>query len=83
MASFHPIFLCTDQDYILPQTTLLFPSGSAADSEQCQQITIINDGVREDASEEFSITLRTQDPDIILQPNTAQILIIDNDGELR
>ena len=59
----------------------MFSSGTTAGSEECQNITIVNDGVREEVSEEFTIMLTTQDPDVILQPHTAQVLVIDNDGE--
>ena len=60
---------------------MLFFSGSTAGTELCKNITIVNDGVREDETEEFSIMLTTQDPDVILQPDTAQVFIIDNDSE--
>ena len=45
------------------------------------QITIINDGVREETQEEFSVLLNTTDSDVILQPDSAQVLIVDNNSE--
>lgn len=78
--SYISFYFCSEQDFDLPGTSLVFPSGSTISSEQCQLITIVNDGVRED-TEEFSITLSSQDPDVVLQPNTTQVLIIDNDSE--
>ena len=60
---------------------MLFSAGSTAGSEQCKDIIIVNDGVREDVTEEFSLMLTTEDPGVILQPNTAQVFIIDNDSE--
>ena len=72
---------CAEEDIEPVASTLMFPPGS---SEQCQSITIFNDGVREDDEENFSVTLTTSqnNTDVILQPNTTQILIIDNDSEL-
>ena len=72
---------CAEEDIEPVASTLMFPPGS---SEQCQSITIVNDGVREDDEEDFSVTLTTSqnNTDVILQPNTTQILIIDNDSEL-
>ena len=50
-------------------------------SEKCELITIINDGVREEIQEEFSLILNTTDSDVILEPETAQVLIVDNNSE--
>ena len=74
------IFL-TEQDYTLLDNLVLFSAGSTAGSEQCKDIIIVNDGVREDVTEEFSLMLTTEDPGVILQPNTTQVFIIDNDSK--
>ena len=58
-----------------------FNPGIGANAERCLNITIINDGVREDINEEFTLVLSTGDSDINLFPATAQVLVIDNDSE--
>ena len=68
----------SEQDIVPVTSTLLYPPGS---SEQCQQISIIDDGVREDVEEEFTVTLTSGDSDVVLQPDTAVVLIVDNDSK--
>lgn len=46
---------------------------------QCRTVTIIDDTVVED-SEQVSVILVTVDPDITIQPSSAPITIIDDDG---
>ena len=72
--------VCAEQDIVPVASTLMFPPGS---SEQCQSITIINDGITENDEEDFSVTLITSqnNNEVILQPNITQVLIIDNDSE--
>lgn len=70
----------TEEDYIPLEVTLTFTPGSSINSEVCQEIIIINDGIRAEVSEELSVTLTTLDTDVILEPNIAQILIYDNDS---
>ena len=72
----------TEGDFVpLNGTEIVFQSGSTSGSEQCEQIIILNDGVREEIQEEFSIILNTTDSDVILEPETAQVLIVDNNSE--
>ena len=56
-------------------------SFDGANTEQCLSITIVNDGVREDINEEFTLVLSTGDSDIDLFPATAQVILIDNNSK--
>ena len=61
---------------------MTFTSGSSINNGVCQQIMIVNDGVREETSEEFFIVLSTSDIDVVVKPNTTQIIIVDDNSEL-
>ena len=72
----------TEQDFVpITGTEITFPAGSSAGSQYCEQIIIINDGVREEVQEEFSVILNTTDSNVVLEPDTAQVLVVDNNSE--
>ena len=51
-------------------------------NELCtSEISIIDDLVLED-NETFSVLLSTEDPDVLLDPASATVTIVDNDGEI-
>lgn len=64
------------EDYDSVTADLLFNADS---TRVCTRIPITNDDVDED-DELFVATLSTEDPDISLAPDEADITIIDNDG---
>ena len=71
-----------EQDYVAPSVTEnTFPSGSSNGSEYCKQIVIVDDGIREEIHEDFYLALNTTDESVVLQPATAQVLIVDNDSK--
>ena len=59
---------------------LIFMAGSGDGNTQCQNISIINDGVRENV-QNFSVRLNTTDPQVQLIPESATIILIDNDSK--
>ena len=72
----------TEQDFVpLNGTDIIFPTGASASSEYCEQLRIIDDGVREEIQEDFIVMLTTTDIQVILQPDTAHMLIVDLDSE--
>ena len=51
-------------------------------NELCtSEISIFDDLVLED-NETFSVLLSTEDPDVLLDPASATVTIVDNDGEI-
>ena len=54
---------------------------SINDTIHCQNISIVNDGVREEI-QNITFGLNTTDSQVILSPTSATIIIIDNDSEL-
>lgn len=72
----------SEQDFVpVNGTEIIFQPGSSSGSEHCEQVFILDDGIREEIQEEFLVTLNTTDSDVILQPETAQVLIVDNNSE--
>ena len=64
-------------DYTGVSRQLSFQPGG---TELCTTINIINDVILED-SETFSVQLTATDQAVILNPSSATVSIIDNDGE--
>jgi len=64
-------------DYTGVSRQLSFQPGG---TELCTAINIINDVILED-SETFSVQLTATDQAVILNPSSATVSIIDNDGE--
>ena len=67
-----------EQDLLLPESSFLFGSGAGV---SCQNLTIINDGVKEDMNENLTLSLHAENPNVVLMPNEAQVIIIDNDSK--
>ena len=66
-------------DYSALQNLLTFTPGV---NVSCTTVVpIIDDAVLED-NQTFSIVLSTEDPDVLLDPASAIVTIIDNDGEI-
>ena len=49
-------------------------------AEQCTVISIVGDSVLE-TSEAFTVELSTSDVDVLLDPDLASVMIVDNDSE--
>ena len=64
-------------DYSPVTATLQFNSTT---SRECVRIPIVDDNILED-DEDFFGTLNNTDPFVIVSPDTARILIQDNDRE--
>ena len=66
-------------DYSAQQNLLTFTSGV---NVSCTTVVpIIDDAVLED-NQTFSVVLSTADPDALLDPASATVAIVDNDGEI-
>ena len=66
-----------EPDYQALTVQLTFTSSM---TEICRDITIINDVFYEDP-ENFNVILTTVDPDVILNPDTGTITVLDEDGK--
>ncbi len=66
-----------DIDYVPVNRTLLFGPEVV---EQCTVVFIVEDGVTE-ISEMFTVELSTSDPDVILDPDSANVTILGNDSK--
>ena len=66
------------QDFDQLATALVFQPGSS--TQQCANITIIDDSISEDV-ETFQAHLSSTDPAVTLERATTTITIADNDGE--
>ena len=68
-------------DLNITMRVVIFPPGSVDGTIHCQNISIVNDGVREEI-QNVTLGLSTTDLQVMLAPSSAQIIIIDNDSEL-
>ncbi len=71
------LFHVADIDYVPVNRTLLFGPGVV---KQCTKVFIEEDGVTE-ISEVFTVELSTSDPDVILDPGSANVTILGNDSK--
>ena len=65
-------------DYTAASGEFTFSSSS---SQQCVNITILDDSVFESMLETFSVNIDTSVDRVVLEPNTTVVQIVDNDGE--
>lgn len=66
-------------DYSALQNLLTFTPGG---NVSCMAVVpIIDDAVLED-NQTFSVVLNTEDPNVLLDPASATVTIVDNDGEV-
>ena len=68
-------------DLNVTTSVVIFPSDSNNGTIHCQNISIVNDGVREEI-QNITLGLNTTDSQVVLSPSSATIIIIDNDSEL-
>ena len=64
-------------DYSLITENIIFSPGMTG--PQCQSISITDDSILEN-NEVFVVALRTTDQDVILNPSTTSVTILDDDG---
>ena len=65
-------------DYVAASGEFTFSSSS---SQQCINITILDDTVFEAVLEIFSVNIDTSVDRVVLEPNSTVVEIVDNDGE--
>ena len=58
----------------------IFPAGSISDTQQCINITIIDNTTVEE-NETFTVTLSTSNPRVELDNNVTTVTILDSDLE--
>ena len=75
-----PPFLSTAADFgvLNPPAVFTFTSSQSVD---CTQITIVNDNVVE-ATEFFSVSLDSTNPQVVIGISTASVFIADDDGKM-
>ena len=61
---------------------VVFPPGSIDGTINCQNISIINDGVREEI-QNITLGLNTTNSQVVLSTSSTRIIVIDNDSELK
>lgn len=66
------------QDYV--DATSMMLQFSSTSSKSCVNITIVNDNLYEN-TESFRVALNTSDPDAVLTPDEATVIIDDNNSE--
>ena len=72
-------FYCTEpDDYSRVVTQITFSAGSGVGSQQCINVSIVNDNVVE-MTEQFSLSLAAGQNSVIGFPDTATVEIIDDD----
>ena len=76
LVNLYLLVLVAGRDYNASNTTLTFTSSS---TEQCDNITILNDNIRED-SEYFFVHLATSDSYVNLLHSYSTVTILDDDG---
>ena len=66
-------------DYILIPENVIFSPGMTG--PQCLSISITDDSILEN-DEVFAVVLSATDQDVILNPNTTSVTILDDDGNV-
>ena len=74
-----PYLLLHSLDYSLISENIIFSPGLTG--PQCQSISITDDSILEN-DEMFVVALSTADQDVILNPSTTSVTIIDDDGNV-
>ena len=77
----HNLLLFNSGDDLNITMRVIFHSNSLNGTIYCQNISIVNDGVREEI-QNITLGLNTTDSQVVLSPSSAAIIIIDNDSEL-
>ena len=69
-------------DYLLPVTTLIFPTGSQRGARQCVNVSTVDD-IAVEYTKSFHLKLSTNDVNVELSSicNLTHLSIKDNDGE--
>ena len=74
-----PYLLPHSLDHSLISENIIFSPGLTG--PQCQSISITDDSILEN-DEMFVVALSTADQDVILNPSTTSVTIIDDDGNV-